>query len=199
MIYQKLTNLQNELKAPKNQTNKFGGYNYRSNEDILEAVKPLLAKHNLALTQSDEVVEVGGRLYVKATIKLVNIDNPEEVIESFAYAREEEFKKGMDGSQITGASSSYSRKYAMNGLFAIDDAKDSDATNIHAKKELDATKTNETDKSKDKNTVIKELNDLGYNTQQVATKLRKQPSELTIHEIQNAIDKIKENVKWLKK
>lgn len=136
-IYKKLTNLQSELKAPKGQRNNFGKYNYRSNEDILEAVKPLLAKHNLSLTQSDEVVEIGGRLYVKATITLINIDNLEETVVNTAFAREEESKKGMDGSQITGASSSYARKYAMSGLFAIDDTKDSDATNKGAKPTID--------------------------------------------------------------
>lgn len=128
-IYGKLLELQNELKAPKGQTNDFGHYKYRSNEDILEAVKPLCKKYGLLLTQSDEVVEIGGRLYVKATSKLINIEQPLEVIFTNGYAREEETKKGMDGSQITGASSSYARKYSANGLFDIDDTKDSDNTN----------------------------------------------------------------------
>lgn len=133
-LVEKLLNIQNELKAPKTQFNAFGKYRYRSNEDILEAVKPLLAKYRTTLVVSDEIVEVGGRLYVKATSTLYDIDS-EETLYNTAYAREEEEKKGMDGSQITGASSSYARKYSLNGLFAIDDNKDSDATNEHNKKD----------------------------------------------------------------
>lgn len=131
-LVEKLLNIQNELKAPKGQFNAFGKYKYRSNEDILEAVKPLLAKYKTALVVSDEIVEVGGRLYVKATSTLHDIDSAETLYNT-AYAREEEDKKGMDGSQITGASSSYARKYSLNGLFAIDDNKDSDSTNLHDK------------------------------------------------------------------
>ena len=122
----KLLKIQAELKAPKNQRNNFGGYNYRSCEDIFEAVKPLLAKENLLLRMTDELVQVGERYYIKATAILTDGN---ETIENTAYAREEENKKGMDGSQITGASSSYARKYALNGLFLIDDVKDSDTTN----------------------------------------------------------------------
>jgi len=124
--------IQGELKAPKGQTNKFGGYSYRSAEDILEAVKPLLQKHNSDLTLSDEIVEVGGRVYVKATARLVS-HNPFAEVETTAYAREAEVKKGMDDAQITGSASSYARKYALNGLFCIDDTKDPDATNTHGK------------------------------------------------------------------
>ena len=108
------------------QFNKFGNYKYRSCEDIIEAVKPILADLDYYLIISDEVVTVGDRFYVKATVR---ITNGEEVYESIAFAREEESKKGMDGSQITGAASSYARKYALNGLLAIDDSKDSDVTN----------------------------------------------------------------------
>lgn len=132
MIQQQLIAVQKELKAPKNQRNNFGGYNYRSCEDILEAVKPLLVKHGLLLTLSDEMVAVGDRVYVKATAM---IRGDEGNIVVTAYAREEAEKKGMDGSQITGAASSYARKYALNGLFCIDDTKDSDATNTHVKTE----------------------------------------------------------------
>jgi len=124
--------IQGELKAPKGQTNKFGGYSYRSAEDILEAVKPLLQKHNCDLTLSDDIVEVGGRVYVKATARLVS-HNPFSEVETTAYAREAENKKGMDDAQITGSASSYARKYALNGLFCIDDTKDPDATNTHGK------------------------------------------------------------------
>ncbi|WP_405344513.1 ERF family protein [Fusobacterium vincentii] len=149
-IYEKLLKAQVELKAPKGQYNSFGKYKYRSCEDILEALKPVLDKLKLTLFISDEIVEVGGsyklekkdetvetvgRKYVKATITLVNIEKPDEIIKTSALAREEETKKGMDGSQITGASSSYARKYALNGMFMIDDTKDSDSTNTHGKEE----------------------------------------------------------------
>ena len=129
---EKVQKVQEELKAPKNQFNKFGNYAYRSCEDIYNAVKPLLAKYGLYLTVSDELVTVGERYYIKATATLGNIDDM-SFIHNEAYAREEETKKGMDGSQITGASSSYARKYALNGLFLIDDVRDSDVTNTHGK------------------------------------------------------------------
>lgn len=119
--------IQSELKAPKSQFNKFGGYKYRKAEDILEAVKPLLAKQKCTLTITDDVVLIGNRIYVKATATIKNEKGECET--TTGWAREEETKKGMDGSQITGASSSYARKYALNGLFAIDDNADSDATN----------------------------------------------------------------------
>lgn len=138
-IYEKLSNIQQELKAPKNQYNSFGGYKYRSCEDILEAVKPLLKKNKCTLTIEDRLEQIGDRYYIKSVARLTDTEKPfieddeigvvNEII-NVAYAREEESKKGMDGSQITGASSSYARKYALNGLFLIDDVKDSDATNI---------------------------------------------------------------------
>ena len=127
-LHEKLIAIQIELKAPKGQTNAFGKYKYRSCEDIFEALKPLLKVQGCVLTLSDEVVMIGTRFYVKATATLQSID-PFSTAECTAYAREEEDKKGMDGSQITGAASSYARKYALNGLFCIDDTKDSDATN----------------------------------------------------------------------
>jgi hypothetical protein len=121
-IHSKLAYIQSELNAPKNQYNSFGKYKYRSCEDILQAVKPLLA-NSLTLTISDDIIEVGGRIYVKATATL---SDGKEEIKTTALAREPENKKGMDSSQITGAASSYARKYALNGLFAIDDNKDAD-------------------------------------------------------------------------
>jgi hypothetical protein len=124
-----LVKIQAELKAPKNQTNAFGKYKYRSAEDIVEAVKPILNKYGTALVISDEVVQVGDRIYVKATATL--LDATDNSISVNGWAREEEVKKGMDSAQITGSASSYARKYALNGLFAIDDTKDSDATNEH--------------------------------------------------------------------
>lgn len=135
-IYEKLLKVQIELKAPKGQYNSFGKYKYRSCEDILEALKPVLDKFKLTLFIKDDVIEVNGRNYVKATIILVNTEKPDEIIETSALAREEREKKGMDGSQITGASSSYARKYALNGMFMIDDTKDSDSTNTHGKEEV---------------------------------------------------------------
>ena len=122
-----LITIQSELKAPKTQVNNFGGYKYRKAEDILEAVKPLLAKQKCTLTITDDIVMVGNRIYVKATATIKNEKG--EVETSTGWAREEETKKGMDASQITGASSSYARKYALNGLLAIDDNADSDTTN----------------------------------------------------------------------
>jgi hypothetical protein len=127
-----LIKIQSELKAPKNQRNNFGNYNYRNCEDILEAVKPLLDKYECTLTISDDIVEVGGRVYVKATATIYDIKLGTSLSVS-AFAREPEQQKGMSESQVTGASSSYSRKYALNGLFLIDDTKDSDATNTHGK------------------------------------------------------------------
>lgn len=133
---QELIRIQNELKAPKGQYNSFGKYSYRSCEDILEAVKPLLSSYDCILTLSDEITLIGERYYVKATAILMNGAGGK--VEVTAYAREEADKKGMDGSQITGAASSYARKYALNGLFCIDDNKDSDTTNTEAKSKKSA-------------------------------------------------------------
>lgn len=136
-INERLIHIQGELKAPKGQYNSYGGYKYRSCEDILEAVKPLLKKEKVTLTISDDIIEVGGRVYVKATATL---SDGEDTISTSAFAREAETKKGMDDSQITGSASSYARKYALNGLFAIDDTKDADATNTHGKGQTEAHK-----------------------------------------------------------
>jgi len=127
-LFEVLSKIQKEMKAPKSQFNAFGKYKYRSCEDILEAVKPFL--NGTVLYISDEMVLIGERYYLKATATLRNGDDAVSVT---AYAREEIEKKGMDSSQITGAASSYARKYALNGLFLIDDTKDSDATNEHGK------------------------------------------------------------------
>ena len=134
-IHQKLQGIQSSLKAPKGQTNKFGGYRYRSAEDILTSVKPLLAEWACTLVITDEMVEVGGRVYVKSTAVIASTeDSSDSSIHVNAFAREAETKKGMDDAQITGSASSYARKYALNGLFAIDDTKDPDATNDHGSK-----------------------------------------------------------------
>ncbi|MBR4122993.1 MAG: ERF family protein [Clostridia bacterium] len=130
----RLIEIQKKLKAPKNQRNNFGNYNYRSCEDILEAVKPLLTEQKVALIIKDDVIAKDGRFYIKATATLFD-EEGKEIASATAYAREEESKKGMDASQLTGSTSSYARKYALNGLFAIDDTKDADATNTHGKEE----------------------------------------------------------------
>lgn len=129
-----LTKIQNELKAPKNQYNAFGKYKYRSCEDILEAVKPLLKKYNCCLVITDEIKEVAGIPFVEATCKFIDNDNPEHEAIVKAQAGIDVNKKGMDVAQCFGASGSYARKYCLNGLFLIDDTKDPDATNTHDKK-----------------------------------------------------------------
>lgn len=127
-IHEKLQQVQSDLKAPKNQYNKFGGYNYRNCEDIQEAVKPLLKAVKAALVVGDELVLIGDRYYIKATARFIDCESG-ETVENTAYAREEQEKKGMDVSQVTGSTSSYARKYALNGLFCIDDVKDADNQN----------------------------------------------------------------------
>lgn len=129
-VYEKLAVVQRELKAPKGQFNSFGKYKYRSCEDILEALKPVLGKHGCAVTLSDEVVQVGERFYIRATASIMDCESGERAFNT-AFAREDADKKGMDGSQITGTASSYARKYALNGLFLIDDTKDADTDAYH--------------------------------------------------------------------
>lgn len=124
-IYEKLSKIQQEMKVPKSLRNTFGGYNYRNAEGILEEFKPYEGKYNVCLVVSDDVMECGGRVYVKATARLIDLETLTEVTAT-AYAREAETKKGMDDSQITGTASSYARKYALNGLFLLDDTKDAD-------------------------------------------------------------------------
>jgi len=141
-VYEKLLAIQTELKAPKSQYNNFGKYKYRNCEDILESLKPILAKNKSTITISDDVVSVGNRIYIRATAKIVDTETGESV-ETTAYAREEESKKGMDGSQLTGSSSSYARKYSLNGLFAIDDTKDSDYCSPELNKPLKQKTKNE--------------------------------------------------------
>jgi len=139
-LFKKLLWVQASLKAPKWQLNKFGGYKYRSCEDILEAVKPLLAAIDATITIEDELVQVGDRYYIKAIARFIDCETW-KMYETQAYAREEESKKGMDGSQITWASSSYARKYALNWLLLIDDTKDADSDEV-------TQKTQETEKAK---------------------------------------------------
>lgn len=150
----KIMEIQQELKAPKNQYNSFGGYKYRSCEDILEALKPLLKKHGLLLTLNDELVVRGDRYYIEATAT-INGESGEN-ISNKAYAREDENKKGMDGSQITGTASSYARKYALNGLFLIDDTKDAD-TDEYKKQTTNTKQANERKASEKQIEIIKKL------------------------------------------
>lgn len=129
-VYEKLAAVQRELKAPKGQFNSFGKYKYRSCEDILEALKPVLSKNGCAVVLSDSVEQVGDRFYICATATITDYETHEQV-HNTAFAREDTDKKGMDGSQITGTASSYARKYALNGLFLIDDTKDADTDAYH--------------------------------------------------------------------
>lgn len=147
--------LQAELKAPKGQTNKFGGYKYRSCEDILEAVKPLLSKYRLVLTVGDDMLQIGERYYICATAVLRDMESEAEIKNS-AYARESEAKKGMDDSQITGTASSYARKYALNGLFCIDDTKDAD-TDEYAQRTGEAEKPGNRPPAKNEKVILCEV------------------------------------------
>ena len=158
-IYEKLMNVQASLKAPKGQYNSFGKYKYRSCEDIVESVKPLLKQNGLLLTMSDEIIMVADRIYVKATATIIDTAEGMEISVT-ALAREEETKKGMDGSQVTGASSSYARKYALNGLFAIDDTKDSDSTNTHGKEVEEPKETPKATNQTPRQRLIARLNEL---------------------------------------
>ena len=146
-IYEKLMLIQNELKCPKDQFNSFGKYHYRSAESILEGLKPLLVKYKATLIISDEIVQIGDRYYVKATAELVDAEKGIETVISTSYAREEDSKKGMDSSQLTGSTSSYARKYALAGLYALDDTQDSDSLNTHGKEEKN-TKDNQSSNGK---------------------------------------------------
>ena len=142
-IYAKLLEIQKELKAPKTQFNKFGNYYYRNCEDILETLKPHLDKNKCVLVIKDSIEHIGDRYYIKAVVELIDIETGDKV-ESSALAREEETKKGMDSSQLTGSTSSYARKYALNGMFCIDDNKDADTQ--YNTKEDDRPKESDLDK-----------------------------------------------------
>lgn len=138
-IFSRLQAVQMELKAPKDQYNDFGKFSYRSCEDILEAVKPLCEKQGLLLSLTDEIEEMGGRIYIKAIARVIEMDTGKEFFTT-AFAREDELKKGMDGSQISGCASSYARKYALNGLFCIDDTKDADTHDNRSEVQLASQK-----------------------------------------------------------
>ena len=182
---EKIVAIQSELKAPKGQYNSFGKYNYRSCEDILEGVKPLLAKHGLVLTIRDGIELIGDRFYVKAT---ATITDGKEQLSTEAYARESTDKKGMDASQVTGATSSYARKYALNGLLAIDDTKDAD-TMDNSKKPVQQTQETvynwQTLKARATQGGISEENLVHYVTETLKVK---KPSELTQEHYQQAFN-----------
>lgn len=181
-VYEKLMNIQNKLDVPKTQYNEFGHYSYRSCEDILKGLKPLLTENKAIVILKDEIKLIGDRYYLESTASLVDIENGEK-IESTALAREDENKKGMDQAQITGSASSYARKYALNALFAIDDTKDSDATNTHEKE----NKENKDNKKSLSNDQIKRLYAKAYSKgikrekvkEQVKKRFNKEISELT--------------------
>lgn len=157
-IYSALMAVQRDLKAPKGQQNKFGNYKYRSAEDIIEAVKPLLNENGLILNMTDDVVMVGDRTYIKATVSVIDVANGDTVTTT-ALARESAVKKGMDDSQVTGTASSYARKYALNGLFAIDDTKDADTNEYHQQTQTQQTQVNSNRAHEERNGAIKVLND----------------------------------------
>lgn len=189
-IYEKLLNIQVELKAPKSQINNFGNYNYRSCEDILEAVKPFLKKEKCVLIINDEVQKIENRYYLKAVVTLIDVENGES-IQASAFAREEETKKKMDGSQITGASSSYARKYALNGLFAIDDTKDGDVTNSGEENESIASQQS---LIKQQIGEILKVKGIGFDrlTEVIKTKFKKQKfDELTAREQQRLLTEVR--------
>nr|DAY11914.1 MAG TPA: ERF superfamily protein [Caudoviricetes sp.] len=185
ILNQRVGDIQHKLKAPKGQYNSFGKYNYRSCEDILEGVKPLLKEHNLALLIDDEIVQIGERYYVKATAK---ITDGREIVSATAYAREPDTKKGMDESQITGATSSYARKYALNALLCIDDTKDAD-TMDNSKKPVQQTQETvynwKTLKARATQGGISEEDLVHYVTETLKVK---KPSELTQEHYQQAFN-----------
>ena len=176
-INEKLLEIQTELKAPKSQYNSFGKYKYRNCEDILEALKPLLAKVKAAVVITDEIVNIAQRFYVKATVKLINVEN-DEVIETSAYAREPENKKGLDESQITGSTSSYARKYALNAMFAIDDTKDSDYAPDSNSKTATAPKNKPLSKEKNNNVSRETLIKINKSIDKYANLANKTPEEV---------------------
>ena len=190
-VYQKLMNVQHKLKAPKNQWNKFGNYRYRSCEDILEAAKPLAYEEKALITFSTSIKPVEGRFYVFVTAEFTDTETG-ECITKEAPAREEEMKKGMDGSQITGSSMSYAKKYALGNLLAIDDTKDSDATNTHGKDKEEFTKAKSVEATKSRGEGLSDAqlrrlytiaNSSGINRdtvkEHVFKRFKKEPRELT--------------------
>lgn len=176
-INEKLLEIQTELKAPKSQYNSFGNYKYRNCEDILEALKPLMAKVKVAVVISDEIINIAQRFYVKATAKIIDVESG-EIVETTAYAREPENKKGLDESQITGSTSSYARKYALNAMFAIDDTKDSDYAPDSNSKTDTAPKNKPLSKEKNNNVSRETLIKINKSIDKYATLTNKTPAEV---------------------
>ena len=192
-IYEKLAKVQAELKAPKGQFNSFGKYHYRSQEDILEAVKPILSRQGMTINLTDDIVLVGERYYVKST---ATVSDGTDTISVTAFAREPSEKKGMDESQITGTASSYARKYALNGLFAIDDTKDSDAEEQpkQAIEKREATPAQKQPTNKLDEALIKEASSLKIDLNKVATYLKKNVQELTNDDLKSCIERKKKSI-----
>jgi hypothetical protein len=175
-LLSKLASVQSELKVPKDMYNSFGKYKYRSAEGILEALKPLLKKNGLALKLSDEVVQIGSRFYVMATATVTDVETGLST-DVTAYAREDESKKGMDGSQISGTASSYARKYALNGLFLIDDSKDADTDEYHKQQSAATSKESRAVTAKERRLITlrnkwKSLNDRGMTSEQIGEQMK---------------------------
>ena len=197
-VYEKLMTVQTKLRAPKGQYNSFGRYSYRSCEDILEALKPLLAEVGAIVNISDEVKLIGDRFYVEATAMFLDCETGDSVV-ARASAREDETKKGMDLAQVTGSVSSYARKYALNGLFAIDDNKDSDATNTHGKE----IKPNMTPVSGLSEAQLKRLyaigNKAGFKKDVVETTVKKmfgcEPKDMTKEQYNTVCERLEKKVK----
>lgn len=205
-VYEKLLTVQTELNAPKNRVNKFGGYNYRSCEDIMEALKPLLKKVKATVTVLDDIKEINGRFYICSAATFIDAEKPDAMIVNTAYAREEETKKGMDGAQITGTASSYARKYALNGLFLIDDNKDPDTDEyVERTREDDSKKKTSSAKKEAKASAVLDnyitdgqiaaiemlLNKLGYSVEKFCS-----VNEITVISELPA-DKYEDNIKKL--
>lgn len=192
-ITQKLIKVQSELKAPKGQKNTFGNYNYRSAEDILEAVKPLLSEQGLLMTITDIIEQIGERYYIQAKVILTD---GEDTVEVTGYARESLNKKGMDDSQITGTASSYARKYAMNGLFLIDDTKDSDSNENRTERENRAKKA-DIEAEKERQSKIAKLNTQFENGLKAAKEKGAPMELLTEWNKLQKVQAIKEIAKWI--
>lgn len=181
-IFEKLNRIQTELKAPKNLYNNFGKYSYRNAEGICEALKPYLKEYNVAVSIEDSVESVGDRIYIKATVRFIDCDT-KEIITSSAYARESLEKKGMDDSQLTGATSSYARKYALNGLFLLDDTKDADTDEFTGV-------SNVIDKSM-KKMLTDECTRTGTKIEAVEKRIGRPIDQMTIAEFREMIEKFK--------
>lgn len=185
-LHEKLAAIQSQIKAPKDKSNDFGGYKYRSAEQIFEAFKPFGAQYKLVLTVSDDVVPVGSWVYVKATATLTDVDNPSDTAVVTAWAREQDTRKGMDAAQVTGSASSYARKYALNGLFLLDDTKDPDTMEYRQENDARRQKAEADDRAE----LIEAINNLtkekGYGPIDGLEKATIKQLAATLKKLQNA-------------